>query len=61
MRGRYRFLLELPLGSTALKALLEDAHARLQDHFGKVTRKGGRAHRVRKRRTAPLDTEADAV
>lgn len=30
------------LGSTALKALLEDAHARLQDHFGKVTRKGGR-------------------
>jgi len=30
------------LGSTALKALLEDAHARLQDHFGKVTHQGGR-------------------
>lgn len=30
------------LGSTALKALLEDAHVRLQDHFGKTTRHGGR-------------------
>jgi uracil-DNA glycosylase len=31
------------LGSTALKALLQDAHARLQDYFGKVTEHGGRA------------------
>ncbi len=30
------------LGSTALKAVLEDAHARLRDHFGKTTRHGGR-------------------
>lgn len=30
------------LGSTALKALLEDAHARLQDYFGKVIERGGR-------------------
>jgi DNA polymerase len=31
------------LGSTALKALLEDTHARLQDYFGKVIEHGGRA------------------
>jgi DNA polymerase len=31
------------LGATALKSLLEDAHARLQEHFGKTTRKDGRA------------------
>jgi DNA polymerase len=31
------------LGSTALKALLQDSHARLQDYFGKVTRHAGRA------------------
>ncbi len=31
------------LGSTALKTLLQDAHARLQDYFGKVTEHGGRA------------------
>jgi DNA polymerase len=31
------------LGSTALKALLQDAHVRLQDYFGKVTRRDGRA------------------
>ena len=30
------------LGATALKALLEDAHAKLQDHFEKATRKDGR-------------------
>lgn len=30
------------LGSTALKALLEDSHARLQDYFDKATRKDGR-------------------
>ena len=30
------------LGSTALKALLQDAHVRLQDYFGKVTRHDGR-------------------
>jgi DNA polymerase len=30
------------LGSTALKALLENAHARLQDYLGKVTEHGGR-------------------
>ncbi|MCO5400419.1 UdgX family uracil-DNA binding protein [Ralstonia soli] len=31
------------LGATALKALLDDAHARLQEHFNKVTRREGRA------------------
>jgi DNA polymerase len=31
------------LGATALKALLEDSHARLQEHFGKITRHNGRA------------------
>ncbi|HTI16430.1 MAG TPA: UdgX family uracil-DNA binding protein [Trinickia sp.] len=31
------------LGSTALKALLEDTHARLQSYFDKVTTHGGRA------------------
>ncbi len=30
------------LGSTALKALLEDAHARLQDYLGKRTKRDGR-------------------
>jgi DNA polymerase len=30
------------LGATALKALLDDAHARLQEHFNKVTRHAGR-------------------
>jgi DNA polymerase len=30
------------LGSTALKALLEDSHARLQDYFGESTHKDGR-------------------
>jgi DNA polymerase len=31
------------LGSTALKTLLQDPHARLQEHFGKVIEHGGRA------------------
>lgn len=30
------------LGSTALKALLQDAHVRLQDDFGRVTEADGR-------------------
>ena len=30
------------LGATALKALLDDAHARLQEHFSKVSRHAGR-------------------
>jgi len=33
----------IALGSTALKALLQDPHARLQEHFDKVIEHGGRA------------------
>lgn len=34
------------LGSTALKALLDDSHARLQDYFGRQTKHGEHGERV---------------